>query len=50
MNIQSIIFILVIVLYGIYTMIDLIKCFKSRKMIDKAIDNCLKAIKEKEVK
>lgn len=50
MNIQTIIFISVIVLYGIYTIIDLIKCFRSKKMVDDAINNCIKAIKEKEVK
>lgn len=48
--IASIIYIFIITLLGVLTMIDFIKCFKSRKMIDKAIDNCFKAIKEKEVK
>lgn len=29
---------------------DIVKAYKSKKMVDKAIDDCFKAIKEKEVK
>ena len=54
MNIQSIIFITVIVLFAILTTADVVKdvvrYFKSKKMVKKAIDDCFKAIKEKEVK
>lgn len=39
-----------IAVLGILIVKDIVKAYKSKKMVDKAIDDCFKAIKEKEVK
>ena len=49
MNITTVSIIVLIVIV-ILTTIDIVKWFKAKKMIDRSLENCFKAIKEKEVK
>lgn len=49
MNITTVSIIAIIVI-AILTTIDIVKWFKAKKMIDRSLENCFKAIKERELK